>query len=152
MKIKILFVCHGNICRSTMAQSVFAAMVKAAGAEDAFYVDSAATHPDELGNPPHYGTREKLKKEGVPLVPHRARLLTRADGEAFDYIVGMDGENMRHMRRILGGCRAKVCLLLDGTAHPRPIADPWYTGDFDETYRDVTEGCTALLHALTEGK
>ena len=81
-----------------------------------------------------------------------ARLLTSADGEAFDYIVGMDGENMRHMRRILGGCRAKVCLLLDGTAHPRPIADPWYTGDFDETYRDVTEGCTALLHALTEGK
>ena len=148
----ILFVCHGNICRSPMAESVFTFLVRKKGMEHEVFCASAAAHTDEIGNAPHYGTREKLRKEGIPLVPHRARLLTHADGEAFDYIVGMDGENMRHMRRILGGCRAKVCLLLDGTAHPRPIADPWYTGDFDETYRDVTEGCTALLHALTEGK
>ena len=144
-KIKILFVCHGNICRSTMAESVFSHMVKAAGGSDLFEISSAATHTDELGNPPHYGTREKLAREGIPLVPHRARLLTRADGAYYDFIIGMDEENARHMRRILGDCRAKVCLLLDFTAAPRAIADPWYTGNFDETFDDVTEGCAALL-------
>ena len=147
-KYKVLFVCHGNICRSPMAESVFAWLVKSRGLEDAFEISSAATHTDELGNPPHRGTREKLAEEGVPLVAHRARLLTRADGEAYDLIVGMDGENARYMRRILGDCSAKVCLLLDASARPRPIADPWYTGNFDETFQDVKEGCTALLDAL----
>ena len=93
-----------------------------------------------------------MREVNIPLVPHRARLLTRADGEYYDLIIGMDAENARHMRRILGDCRAKVCLLLDFTDHPRAIADPWYTGNFDATYADVCEGCAALLNALTEGK
>ncbi len=135
-----------------MAESVFTDMVKKRGLSDEFEISSAATHPDELGNPPHYGTREKLREVNIPLVPHRARLLTRADGEYYDLIIGMDAENARHMRRILGDCRAKVCLLLDFTDHPRAIADPWYTGNFDATYADVCEGCAALLNALTEGK
>ncbi len=148
---KILFVCHGNICRSTMAESVFTDMVNGCGLSEKFEISSAATHADELGSPPHYGTREKLRERGIPLVPHRARLLTRADGAYYDYIIGMDAENLRHMQRILGDCRAKICLLLDFTPRPRAIADPWYTGNFDETYRDVAEGCSALLSTLSEG-
>lgn len=147
-KTRILFVCHGNICRSTMAESVFAYMAAQRGLQDAFEISSAATHTDEIGNPPHRGTREKLFREGIPLVPHRARLLTPADGAYYDHIIGMDAENARHMRRILGDCRAKVSLLLDDAPRPRPIADPWYTGNFDETFDDVSEGCTLLLDKL----
>lgn len=149
---KVLFVCHGNICRSTMAESVFTDMVKKRGLAGKFEISSAATHPDELGNPPHYGTREKLREVGIPLVPHRARLLTRADGEYYDYILGMDAENARCMRRILGDCRAEVRLLLDYTERPRAIADPWYTGNFDATYADISEGCAAFLRVLGEEK
>ena len=133
-----------------MAESVFCDMASRRGLRGMFEVSSAATHADELGNPPHYGTREKLKSLSIPLVPHRARLLTRADGEYYDYIIGMDAENARHMRRILGDCRAKICLLLDFSSRPRPIADPWYTGNFDETYEDIAEGCAALLDVFTE--
>ena len=100
--INVLFVCHGNICRSTMAESVFTDLINRRGLSKKFAISSAATHTDELGNPPHYGTREKLRRENIPLVPHRARLLTRADGEMYDYIIGMDEENLRHMKRILG--------------------------------------------------
>lgn len=149
-KIKVLFVCHGNICRSTMAESVLSFMVKQRGWEDRFEISSAATHTDEIGNPPHYGTREKLRREGIPLIPHRARLLTERDGMYYDYIIGMDAENARCMRRILVDCAAKVCLLLDFSSDPRPIADPWYTGNFDETYTDICEGCTCFLDGLTE--
>ena len=149
---KVLFVCHGNICRSTMAESVFTDMVKKRGLAGKFEISSAATHPDELGNPSHYGTREKLREVGIPLVPHRARLLTRADGEYYDYILGMDAENARYMRRILGDCRAEVRLLLDYTERPRAIADPWYTGNFDATYADISEGCAAFLRTLGEEK
>ena len=148
--IRILFVCHGNICRSTMAESVFTDMLAKNGVKG-ISVSSAATHTDEIGNPPHYGTREKLRKENVPLVPHRARLMTRADGDAYDFIIGMDEENLRHMRRILGETfYQKISLLLDYTDRPRAIADPWYTGDFDETYADVVEGCQGLLRYLRE--
>lgn len=149
-KTKVLFVCHGNICRSTMAESVFKHMVRERGLAELFEISSAATHTDEIGNPPHRGTQAKLREVGIPLVPHRARLLTRSDGAYYDYIIGMDGENARHMRRILGDCRAKVCLLLDFTGSPRPIADPWYTGNFDETYDDVAEGCAAFLNHVLE--
>lgn len=146
--IGILFVCHGNICRSTMAESVFAHILKKHGVRNVT-VSSAATHSDEIGNPPHRGTREKLAREGVPLIPHRARLLTRADGERYDFIIGMDAENLRHIRRILGESHAaEIALLLDYASRPRAIADPWYTGDFDATYRDVTEGCEALYEEL----
>ena len=147
-RYKVLFVCHGNICRSPMAESVFTALIQERGMGEKFEIGSAATHADELGNPPHRGTREKLQRVGIPLVPHRARLLTRADGAYYHEIVGMDAENARHMRRILGDCPAKVHLLLDDTAHPREVADPWYTGDFDAAYRDIAEGCSALLERL----
>ena len=133
-----------------MAESVFSDMLKRRGIGN-ISVSSAATHTDEIGNPPHYGTREKLRQEGIPLIPHRARLMTRADGAEYDYIIGMDEENLRHMRRILGEEYAnKISLLLDYSNRPRAIADPWYTGNFDETYRDVVEGCEGLLRHLRE--
>ena len=148
-KRAILFVCHGNICRSTMAESVFTQLARQRGVLSSLRIDSAATHPDELGNPPHYGTREKLAREGFALVPHRARLLTRRDGLEFDEILGMDAANLRDMRRILGPvCRARVALLPDECAQSHAIADPWYTGNFDETFDDVLSGCTALLDRL----
>lgn len=149
----ILFVCHGNICRSPMAESVFTFLVRKKGMEKEISCASAAAHTDEIGNAPHYGTREKLRKEGIPLVPHRARLMTKADGEEFDLLVGMDEYNVRDMKRIVGEKNAhKVHLLLEYAGSARPIADPWYTGDFDETFEDVMEGCTALLDALQNKK
>lgn len=151
--INVLFVCHGNICRSTMAESVFTDLVNRRGLSKKFAISSAATHADELGNPPHYGTREKLRRENIPLVPHRARLLTRDDGEKYDYIIGMDEENLRHMKRILGTAyEGKISLLLDYSSHPRAIADPWYTGNFDATYDDVREGGEAFLGWLQREK
>lgn len=112
-------------------------------------VASAAAHRDELGNPPHRGTRMKLEEVGIPLIPHRARLVTEQDGDAFDLILGMDEWNVRDVKRIVGARNAhKVKLLLDFSDRPRPIADPWYTGNFDETYSDILEGCEALLRAL----
>ena len=151
--INVLFVCHGNICRSTMAESVFTDLVNRRGLSKKFAISSAATHSDELGNSPHYGTREKLRRENIPLVPHRARLLTRDDGEKYDYIIGMDEENLRHMKRILGTAyEGKNSLLLDYSSHPRAIADPWYTGNFDATYDDVREGCEAFLAWLQREK
>lgn len=143
---KILFVCHGNICRSPMAESVCVYEAKRRGLR--VEVSSAAAHTDEIGNPPHYGTRKKLDEEGIPLVPHRARLLTRRDGAEYDYILGMDDYNVRDIKRIVGNCRAKVCRLLDFSSSPRAIADPWYTGNFDATFSDVAEGVDALLNYL----
>ena len=147
--VRILFVCHGNICRSPMAESVLADMIKKRSLSEKITVASAAAHTDEIGNPPHRGTREKLLKVGIPLIPHRARLLTRADADEYDLFLGMDEYNVRDMRRILGeNCKDKIFMLLDFTAHPRAIADPWYTGNFDETFEDITEGCVALLKTL----
>ena len=131
-----------------MAESYFDFLVRQRGYAGRFSVSSAATHTDELGNIPHYGTREKLAAEGIPLVPHRARLLTRQYGAEQDYILGMDSENLRYMRRILGSCLAHTGLLLDYSARPRAIADPWYTGNFDETFSDISEGCNAFLEYL----
>ena len=132
-----------------MAESVMAHMISERGLQGKIIVSSAAAHTDEIGNAPHYGTRRKLSEEGIPLVPHRARLMTREDGDEYDLLVGMDAYNVRDMRRIVGEKNAsKVSMLLDGTPHPRPIADPWYTGNFEETYRDVKEGCSALLERL----
>lgn len=147
--LKLLFVCHGNICRSPMAESVCAFEIEKRGITNVV-ADSAAAHTDEIGNPPHHGTVEKLRYEGIPLVPHRARLLVKADGEKYDYFIGMDEYNVRDMKRILGNIQKPVCKLLDFTASPRAIADPWYTGNFDETFQDVTEGVDALLDGLEE--
>ena len=146
---RILFICHGNICRSTMAQFVMEELVRRAGREDEFVIDSAATSSEELGNPPHHGTVAKLRAEGVPVGRHRARRMRREEYDSWDHIVYMDAENARGLARILGGDPdGKVSRLLDWTARPCDVADPWYTGDFDATYRDVLAGCEALLAAL----
>lgn len=144
---RILFVCHGNICRSPMAESVMAYLVKEKGLTD-IAVASAATSREELGNPPHPGTQRVLAAHGIPLIPHRARQLTCRDGEDFDLLIGMDSANVRNMARILGESD-KLHRLLDWTGHSADIADPWYTGDFEATFSDVWEGCTALLDLLT---
>ena len=144
--IKILFICHGNICRSTMAQYVLQDMVNKKGIADMFYIDSAATSYEEIGHGVHPGTRNKLSSVGIPCGNHKARRMTKQDYSEFDYIIGMDKWNYKNMMRIFGGDSAgKVSLLLEFAGSGRDIADPWYTGNFDETYRDVKEGCEALL-------
>lgn len=146
---RILFVCHGNVCRSTMAQFVMEELVRRAGREGEFAIDSAATSREELGNPPHYGTVGKLRREGIPVGHHRARQLRCDEYDAWDHIVYMDAENARGVARILGGDPdGKVSRLLDWAGRSRDVADPWYTGDFDATYRDVLVGCEAMLAAL----
>lgn len=150
--MRILFVCHGNICRSTMAESIFTHMVSTRGLSESFEISSAATSTEEIGNPPHHGTVAKLRKEGIPLVPHRARQVNMADYEHFDYIIGMDSANMRNLHRMLGGDPQGKCYkLLTFAGEGRDVADPWYTGDFEATYRDCTLGCEALLNWLLEG-
>ncbi len=147
--IKVLFVCHGNICRSTMAQSVFQDMVNKAGLADRFEIDSAATSTEEIGNPPHHGTTAELHRRSIPVVPHRARQLTKTDAEHFDYLIGMDTANIRNMRRITGA-DYKIYKLLAFADIGRDVADPWYTGDFAATYADVSLGCKMLLEKLKE--
>ena len=149
--IKVLFVCHGNICRSPMAEYVMKYLAAQAGAENEFFIDSAATSTEEIGNGVHCGTRRKLAEVGIPCGDHRARQMTREDYEKFDLLIGMDEANLRNMRRMLGGDpEGKIHALLDYTDRPGSIADPWYTGDFDATYRDVLEGCRGLLKKLTQ--
>ncbi len=151
--IKILFICHGNICRSTMAEYVFKHKIKTMGIADQFYVDSAATSQEEIGNPVHPGTRNKLREKGIPVGDHRAVQMRKSDYDKYDYLIGMDGWNMRNMERIVGkDPENKLHKLLDFTTRGGDIADPWYTGNFDETYRDVDEGCDALLRVILSGK
>lgn len=146
MMIKVLFICHGNICRSPMAEFVFKDMVKRAGREQEFYIDSAATSTEEIGNSMHHGTRSKLRQMGIPFTDHRARQITIDDYEDYDYLICMDRFNMSNMKRILGeDTDHKMYSLLEFAGLKRDIADPWYTGNFDETYEDVVKGCTALL-------
>lgn len=149
--IKILFICHGNICRSTMAQFVMQNLIRKMGQEDDFMIDSKATSTEELGNGPHYGTVQKMREKNIPIIPHRAEQMCRKDYDHYDYIIGMDQWNFRNIMRIVGqDPEGKVSLLLDWTDHPRDIADPWYTGNFDQTYEDVAEGCEVLLRTLLE--
>ena len=147
--IKVLFICHGNICRSTMAESVFTHLVKQSGLESQFEINSAATSREEIGNPPHHGTVAKLRQVGIPVVPHRAVQMTKADYEYYDYLIGMDTYNIRNMNRIAGGDpRDKIYKLPSFSGKSKDISDPWYTGNFDETYDDILEGCEALLDFL----
>lgn len=149
--IKILFICHGNICRSTMAESVFSHLVKQKNLEDYFEINSAATSREEIGNPPHYGTVNKLKRVGIPVVPHRATQMTKKDYDSYDYLIGMDSANIRNMNRIVGGDpQGKIYKLPSFAGKSKDIADPWYTGNFDETYDDVVEGCEAFINFLIE--
>ena len=149
--IKVLMICHGNICRSTMAESVFTHLVNRRGLSDCFEINSAATSREEIGNPPHYGTVTKLKRVGIPVVPHRARQMTITDYEYYDYLIGMDSANIRNMNRIVGGDPdGKIYKLPSFAGLSKDIADPWYTGNFDETYDDVVEGCEAFLKYLEE--
>ncbi|MCD8097789.1 MAG: low molecular weight phosphotyrosine protein phosphatase [Lachnospiraceae bacterium] len=152
--VKILFICHGNICRSTMAQYVMQYLVDQRGLADAFYIDSAATSREEIGSRPHRGTQQKLREVGIPCGDHRAVQMTWQDYEKYDYLIGMDTWNIRNMTRIAGGDpEGKIHKLLDYTERKGDIADPWYTGNFDETYVDVREGCEALLaYILREEK
>lgn len=146
---RILFICHGNICRSPMAEFVMKDLVAKRGVADGFRIESAACRRDELGNPVHPGTRRRLAREGISCEGKVARLLRRDDYDAFDLIVAMDEENMRDMGRILGGDpEGKVRKLLSFAGQGRDVADPWYTGDFDATYDDVLAGCEGLLEAL----
>ena len=148
--IKILFVCHGNICRSTMAESVMTHLLSRRGLSDQLQVASAATSREEIGNPPHHGTLRKLREVGIPVVPHRAVQMTRKDYEEYDYLIGMDDWNIRNMQRITGGDpEHKLYKLLEFADSTRDIADPWYTGNFDATYNDIMEGCEGFLDKLS---
>ncbi len=145
---RILFVCHGNICRSTMAEFLFKDMVKNAGLSDKFHIESAATSTEEIGNPVHPGTRAKLAEVGISCSGKYAVQMTKADYQKYDLLIGMDTANIRNMTRICGGDPdGKIRLLLD-YADGGSVADPWYTGDFDATYRDVLLGCEGLLKEL----
>ena len=152
--IRVLFICHGNICRSTLAESVFTHKVISLGLAHNFEIDSFATSREEIGNPPHYGTVNKLREEHIPLVPHHAKQITWKDYERADYIIGMDTANIRNLNRMLkNDPDGKVYKFLSFTGSGRDIADPWYTGDFEATYRDVVEGCNGFLAYLRrEGK
>ena len=146
---KILFLCHGNICRSPMAQFVFQHMVNEAGLSDRFEIESAATSREEIGNGPHRGTVRKMQEVQIPILPHRARQVTKQDYDHYDLLIIMDRENLWGIRRIIpDDPEDKIHMLLEYTGENRDVADPWYTGDFDTTYDDVVRGCKALLEKL----
>ena len=145
--IRILFVCHGNICRSPMAEYVMKDMVHKRGIEGRFEIASAATSREEIANPVYPPARRMLSKHGIDCCGHHARQMTRGDYDRYDYIIGMDRENLRNICHIAGSDpMGKVSLLLDHTARSgQEVADPWYTGNFEETWQDVWDGCTGLL-------
>ena len=147
--IKVLFVCHGNICRSPMAEFVMKDMVRRAGLEGAFSIASAATSSEEIGNPVYPPARRKLAEHGIRCDGHAARRIRAADYDEYDLLIGMDEANMRNMARCFGGDpEGKLHLLLGFAGREASVADPWYTGDFEATWQDVNEGCLALLNHL----
>ncbi len=149
--IKVLFICHGNICRSTMAESIFTHLITQQGLTDLFYINSAGTSREEIGNPVHYGTVAKLKQVGIPVIPHRAVQMTKKDYDDYDFLIGMDTSNIRNMHRIVGGDPdGKIYKLMTFAGSGRDVADPWWTGDFDATYEDVMAGCEGLLRYILE--
>ena len=147
---KILFICHGNICRSPMAEFVMKELVRQAGLEHEFLIESAATSREEIGNDIHYGTRQKLIEQNIPFSRRAARQITRADYDKYDWLVAMDDENIFYMNRCwTPDPEHKIVRLLSFAGKTRDIADPWYTGNFDQTYDDILEGCTAFFKKLT---
>ena len=146
MSYRVLFVCHGNICRSPLAMFLFRDIVRKEGLQDQFVIDSAATSMEEIGNPIYPPAKRKLKEHGITAEGHRARRMERSDYQKYDYLIGMEQFNIRNMMRILGSDpQHKVYRLLDFGNRTRDIDDPWYTGDFETAYRDILEGCEALL-------
>jgi len=139
---KVLFVCHGNICRSPMAEFVLKDMVKKAGRAGEFQIASVATSREELGNPVYPPARRELRSHGIPCDGHRARQITQKDVDNWDYIYYMDSNNARNLARMFPG-ETKFRPFL-----PRNVADPWYSGDFTQTWEDVVEGCTRILEEL----
>ena len=146
---KILFICHGNICRSPMAEFVMKDLVKKARLETEFLIESAATSTEEIGNPVYPPARRKLAEHGISCAGKTSRQLTGADYDQYDILIGMDRANIRNMNRICGGDpEEKLHLLMEYTDHPGDVADPWYTDDFETTWRDVLAGCKGLLERL----
>ena len=141
--IKVLFVCHGNICRSPMAEYVMKDLVKKAGLESQFHIASAAVSREEIGNPVYPPARRELAKHGISCDGHKAHQITRQELESYDRIFYMDESNARYLRRLFGDDAVKCQPLLD-----RDVADPWYTGDFCQTWEDINEGCRAILEEL----
>lgn len=151
--IKILFICHGNICRSPMAEFVMKDLAERAGVAQQFEIASAATSTEEIGNPVYPPARAVLARHGIDCSGKAARQVTRQDYDRYDHLIAMDQSNLRNLRPFVGADpQHKVSLLLDYTDHPGSVADPWYTGDFEATWRDVLDGCTGLLdHLRKEG-
>ena len=149
--IKILFICHGNICRSPMAEFIFKYLVEQRGLSSEFYIASAATSTEEIGSRVHHGTAAILDRLGIDYSEKRARQMTKRDYQDYDMLIGMDDWNIRNMSRIAGGDpEGKLYLLMDFTDRPGEVADPWYTRNFEVTYRDVMDGCEGLLAYLEE--
>ncbi|MBQ1866957.1 low molecular weight protein-tyrosine-phosphatase [Selenomonas sp.] len=146
---KVLFVCHGNICRSTMAEFVMKDMVAKAGLTEEILVESKACRTDEIGSDTHPGTKRVLTAHGISFTPRQARQIRRSDYEEYDLIIAMDDENMCDLSRLTGGDPQGKChLLLEYAGESREVADPWYTGNFEVTYADVTKGCRFLLDKI----
>ncbi|MBQ8164972.1 MAG: low molecular weight phosphotyrosine protein phosphatase [Clostridia bacterium] len=155
--IKVLFICHGNICRSPMAEFIFKDLIKKKGVEDKFYVASCATSTEEIwgdvGNPVYPPARDELKKHGISCEGKRAVQLKKRDYGEYDYLIAMDSNNIRNMNRILGGDPdGKVSKLMDYTDRPGDVADPWYSDRFDVAYRDIYDGCCGLIAHLNGEK
>ena len=149
--IKVLFICHGNICRSPMAEFLFRDIVSKEGLSDQIYVASAATTTEEIGNPVHRGTVQKLAQYHISTAGKTARQITKQDYITYDYLICMEKQNLREIKRILPqDPEGKICCLLDFTSSPGDIADPWYTGNFDVTYDDISRGLEGLLSHLKQ--